>query len=62
MLNLHRIPLCIKGVSELSVRIWDIVPWVKINTKHHNYNQVSVRYDLTSASLHDFVSVLNENA
>lgn len=47
MLNLHRIKLSIKGVTELSVQLWDIVPWVKsckhdTNTKRHNYNEVSV--------------------
>lgn len=64
MLNLHRIKLSIKGVSELSVQLWDIVPWVKsckhnTNTKRHNYNEVSVRYALTfrSVSLSRFVSV-----
>lgn len=65
MLNLHRITLIIiKGVSDLSIELWDIVPWVKsckqnTNSKHHNYNEVSVRYALTSrsVSLNGFVSV-----
>lgn len=64
MLSLHRIKSSIKGVTELSVQLWDIVPWVKsckhnTNTKRHNYNEVSVRYALTftPVSLNGLVSV-----
>lgn len=64
MLNLHRLTLSIKGVTELSVQLWDIIPWVKsckhnTNTKRHNYNEVSVRCALTfrSVSLNGFVSM-----